>query len=493
MCSEVKIMDSSTGHRLVHLDLKGAPPKISYFKQIFPKLRDWGATGLLIEYEDMFPYTDQFQVLRSPDCYSVEEIKKILQLAEQNNLIVIPLIQTFGHFEFVLKHNEFSSLRELSEYPMSLCPSKYDSLSTVQVLVDQVMKLHPNVKYFHMGCDEVYHLGLCDDCKKIMEKEKLVVEQLFFSHVNSVATYIKDKYHITPIIWDDMIRFTDVNLLKRSGLADLVEPMVWHYLTKFMLPPDLFDKLSSVFSNIWFASAYKGATGSSMIVTNISYHIDNHLAWIKVIECERSKFKNIQGIALTGWQRYDHYAILCELLPQALPCLALCLQIIQKGAFTPEIHSQVSKELNFTALLPLIPFHISGSECFDCKFSGSNIYMNIINIYHLSSEIDMLLNSTGVLTWMNDYHIKRNFTNPNHIQPIINEATRLSQCLKDFKKKLITALKEVFYESTVEEFIGVYIEPRLTKLTKMVESGSQQLQHFKSKSLTTSSVAMTVE
>jgi hexosaminidase len=38
------------------------------------------------------------------------------------------------------------------------------------------------------------------------------------------------------------------------------------------------------------------------------------------------KFK---GIFITGWQRYDHFAVLCELLPVGIPSLAASLAFIQ--------------------------------------------------------------------------------------------------------------------------------------------------------------------
>ncbi|KAK6187956.1 hypothetical protein SNE40_005872 [Patella caerulea] len=472
-------MDESS-HRLVHLDLKGAPPKISYMQKIFPLFKAWGATGLLIEYEDMFPYHGKLGVLASTTAYSPGEIKEILQLAKQNNLFVIPLIQTFGHLEFVLKHREFAGLRELLDYPMSLCPSKYDSLIVVQTMIDQVMAAHPDTKWLHIGCDEVYHMGLCEDCKRIMADEKLVVEQIFFSHVNSVASYVRQKYPgITPIIWDDMLRLSELPLLKESGLGELVEPMVWHYLTDFMLPPGLFDRLSKVFPNMWVASAFKGATGSSMIVTNIIYHIDNQLAWLKAVEYEKPKFKNIRGIAVTGWQRYDHYAILCELLPHSLPSLAICLQIIKKGSFTKDIHSEISNQLKFTSLLPLVPYNIT--EEISCEFPGSDVYIGSVKLVRLSAEADALLNSTGVFTWMNDYCIEKNFTNPNHLQPMVNEAIRLLGHIQQVKINLNQALTEIFYPNTVDEWLGVHVLPRFQKLTKIMESGQQQLENFRTK------------
>ena len=37
------------GHKIVHLDLKGAPPKASYYKYLLRLLKKLGATGILIE------------------------------------------------------------------------------------------------------------------------------------------------------------------------------------------------------------------------------------------------------------------------------------------------------------------------------------------------------------------------------------------------------------------------------------------------------------
>lgn len=52
--------------------------------------------------------------------YSKEDIKQLLELADNYKFEVIPLIQTFGHLEFFLKLKEFRHLREVDDFPQVL-------------------------------------------------------------------------------------------------------------------------------------------------------------------------------------------------------------------------------------------------------------------------------------------------------------------------------------------------------------------------------------
>ena len=67
---------------------------------------------------------------------------------------------------------------------------------------------------------------------------------------------------------------------------------------------DMWERYGQIFPNIWVASAFKGATGPCMFVTDIGYHVENHKGWIKTVkETVFPKFVKFKGYALTGWQR----------------------------------------------------------------------------------------------------------------------------------------------------------------------------------------------
>ena len=74
MSSVVSTPSSPVSDRIwVHLDLKGAPPTVEYLIALFPRLERWGVTGVLVEWEDMFPWSGPLAALAHRDAYSVDE------------------------------------------------------------------------------------------------------------------------------------------------------------------------------------------------------------------------------------------------------------------------------------------------------------------------------------------------------------------------------------------------------------------------------------
>ena len=68
---------------LVLIDLKGAPPKLSYLRQLFPLIASARANALLLEYEDMFPYQGSVANASALNSWSIDQVKELGRMAKQ--------------------------------------------------------------------------------------------------------------------------------------------------------------------------------------------------------------------------------------------------------------------------------------------------------------------------------------------------------------------------------------------------------------------------
>lgn len=59
----------------------------------------------------MFPFTGILAPISAKNAYTLDQINDVCKFAEELKLEIIPLIQTFGHMEFALKHKAFSHIR----------------------------------------------------------------------------------------------------------------------------------------------------------------------------------------------------------------------------------------------------------------------------------------------------------------------------------------------------------------------------------------------
>ncbi|XP_056153113.1 hexosaminidase D isoform X2 [Lampris incognitus] len=406
------------GQKLVHLDLKGAPPRIEYLHKLIDLFSRLGADGLLVEYEDMFPYEGELSLLQATahPAYSREEVLCIQDVARSRGLEVIPLVQTFGHME-------------------------------------------------------VYLLGEGEESKHWLASSGHTVEQLFLSHVTRVAKAIKEMWpQLNIVMWDDMMREMSHDTLKASGLVGLVQPMLWDY------NPDLdVDKAVSLLEkychaglpDLWAASSFKGSTSVHTSVTSTQRHVDNHLQWLKVAAAV-SPGVRLQGIALTGWQKYDHLSVLCELMPVALPSLAACLKAINHGQFNPEDHIKVMESLGISSVEVEAMERTSEGESL---FPGRKLAELIVDLTSLLNSEDLRYyeNSMVVRGWLTPYHRQRKIVNPLMTMQIQSHATMLLTLLKQKVEAVREEMLRLYPDSTAQEWIGQHVEPVVAPLQRITQ------------------------
>lgn len=438
------------GHRLFHLDLKGAAPKFDYLKKLLPYLQDKGISGVLIEYEDMFPFEDDLSILKCKNAYTKEQVQELLAVAKELDLIVIPLIQTFGHLEFALKHEKYAKLRETEKVTNSICPLKNESRVFVKEMIRQILDLHSEAKWIHLGGDEVWNLKSCAKCKE----SSMSASALYQHHMIPLFKFVQELKgkEITPIIWDDMMRKWDVKSLKI--MAQFVEPMVWAYVPDldnyYKFPEDMWKRYIKAFPKIWIASSFKGADKPVSNYPPISRHIMNHLSWLKIISSFPESFKVI-GIALTGWSRFDHYASLCEVLPASIPSVVFCLTTLRKGYFNDEIQKTVSDQLGFKTTLPVSVTNFKILKIEQGTFPGSDVFELVSKFEKAKGWFES--GKVREVGWAGKHHVDNNHISVLQLETIVKSADVCIEMLANMEADTKKILSKYLCQETVTEWI----------------------------------------
>ncbi|KAJ3607530.1 hypothetical protein NHX12_024581 [Muraenolepis orangiensis] len=428
------------GKKLVHLDLKGAPPRIPYLHRLLELFAQLGADG-------------------------------VLDVARSNGLEVIPLIQTFGHMEFVLKHRSLSGLREMDRCLGTLSPHGEEGPRLVMEMLRQVVELHPGLRTLHIGADEVYMLGDGEESKQWLSTPGHTVEQLFLGHVTRVAGAVKEAWpHLNVVMWDDMLRGMSGNSLKASGLVGLVQPMLWDYNPGLNVEEtvSLLEKYGGAgLTDLWAASAFKGSTSVHSSVTPTQRHVDNHLQWLKVVQALPPGLR-LLGIALTGWQRYDHMSVLCELMPVALPSLVACLRTLVRGHFGPEVRAEAAQSLGLASVE--VDALERTSEA-DSLFLGRRLAMLIVELAQLldSEEVRNFESNMFVRGWFSPYHRQRRAVNPLICMQIQSQADTLLNAVEERAAEAREEMVRLFPDSTAQEWMEQHVSPVTGPLRRISE------------------------
>ncbi|CAF0944691.1 unnamed protein product [Rotaria sordida] len=466
----------------VHFDLKGAAPKISYFEQLFPLLHKWGANGICMEYEDMFPFDGIVSNIRHKQAYTKDDIEKINKLAKDNQLDIMPLLQTYGHLEFLLKLKEFSDLRENPKYPQVITPCINKTYSVLFAMIDQYLNLHPNLRLFHIGHDEVYYFLTNPACQEFQQLTGIRTQHdLFAYHLGIITNYIREKNpNISLFVWHDVLQNLNSPMLQKYKLMDIINPVLWSYredvhIEGFVVGPQ--SILFGQFKSLWGASAFKGATDEVAIVSDVKHYYENQVSWIEQLNSYiPTKWKNFDGIILTGWSRYDHFLSLCELLPYSIPSMAFSLaawkepfkSLPKLDIFSnKQLQEYVEKELQCSSHIHLSIHEHLTKPMPKCKFPGAGVYESMISLHSLWSQVEQV--ELFVNKYVTDLHVKYSYIHVKRGEECLEKLTPIMNLLNNFIESFKRSMNEVFPEQVAIEWLETYFMKRYRLVNERYE------------------------
>ncbi len=237
--------------RAEHWDLKGMMPTFAYLKQRLLDLSKYKINAILSEYEDKFEFEKHPKIV-SPVALTKKQVKELVKIAEANFIDIIPLVQSLGHAEYVLKHKEYSFVAESDDNCQQYCATNPATFELFKEFLDEMLPLHSS-KFVHVGGDETRQLGECPECAAVVEKEGKI--GLYFRQIKKVCDYVVSIGKV-PMIWDDMLcRNFRKDLLNKLPKETIMVP--WLYSMKDEKQAIFYGPDHSVpYSKEWLKKSY---------------------------------------------------------------------------------------------------------------------------------------------------------------------------------------------------------------------------------------------
>jgi len=180
---------------------------------------------ILMEFGDRFPFEGKHAVIASPSALSRAELRQLVARADELGITIIPLVQSLGHLNYVLKHDQYASVQEEDEVRHQLCPLNDASFQLWTELAEQILSFFPGCSLLHLGADETRQLGVCPKCAA--KETEVGKAGLYIAHINKVCQWCADR-GIAPIIWDDILCAHPGTI---DDLHEAAQIMYWDYWT----------------------------------------------------------------------------------------------------------------------------------------------------------------------------------------------------------------------------------------------------------------------
>ena len=196
------------------------------------------------------------------------------------------------------------------------------------------------------------------------------------------------------------------------------------------------------------------------------------------------------GIVLTGWSRYDHFAVLCELLPAAVPSLAVALLATSHGYWNSSLAPPLYKapscggRSRTETEIDLDNDNFLWEKLSWCHFPGEKFFKVTKELVALEGEVAEFFAKVDTKRgWMTPYNVRHNMSSPFRIEDVsrlfaqhydltgtvevLEDWSRTQHAVVSLMRTAAAALSEVYDQFTVAEWVEQKLYPFYSRLSQL--------------------------
>lgn len=276
-----------------HLDLRVQVMKLSKLKEFARQLQKGGINTLIMEWEATYPF-ENHPLIPNQFAYTRDEVKEFVGYCENLGIDVIPLQQSFGHVEYILRHYRYKDLREDQKDYSQINPLRESEAKALfSDLYKDMISTHQS-EYIHIGGDETYLLGHSEESKA--KVAALGKGRLYGDYIKLLCQLVVDLGK-KPIVWADIaMKYPDA----LQGIPKETIFIDWNYGWDV----NMFGKHSNLLNSgyeIWGAPSIRSHPDNYFLT-----HWEKHFKNIHDFIPQARKF-GYKGIIMTSWSTSGLY------------------------------------------------------------------------------------------------------------------------------------------------------------------------------------------
>jgi hexosaminidase len=192
-----------------HLD------RVDALKHALRQAAFYKVNGFVLKLNGHFQFKSAPAVIE-PYALTPAELQELTNYGLHYHVQLIPYLDGPAHVAFILKHPEYTKLREFPESNYEMCATNPASYKLLDGMYQDLLDANKGVKYFFLPTDEPYFIGLannsqCDEAS--LAKQLGSLGQVYVHFLTKAGSYLHDRGR-TVMFWGlDPLHPSDIQSL----------------------------------------------------------------------------------------------------------------------------------------------------------------------------------------------------------------------------------------------------------------------------------------